>query len=58
LKKKSDYIAYHFVREGVTANEWLNAYESMDTNPSDVMTKPLPAGARSTKLVRGIMYDI
>ena len=58
LKKKSNSIAYHAVREGVATGEWLTGYEPTDTNISDLLTKPVPAGARRTRLVRGVMYYI
>ena len=58
LKKKSDYIAYHAVREGVVTREWLNRYEPTNTNVSYLLTKPVPAGARRTRLERGVIYYI
>jgi len=58
LKKKSNSIAYHAVREGVATNEWLTGYEPTDSNVSDLLTKPVPAGERRTRLVRGVMYFI
>ena len=35
LKKKSNSISYHAVREGVATGEWLTGYEPTDTNVSD-----------------------
>jgi hypothetical protein len=32
LKKKSNTIAYHFVREGVARDEWRTAYVNTDDN--------------------------
>ena len=58
LKMKLNSIAYHSVREGVAADEWITRYESGDNNRSDLLTKPIPAGKRRTRLVRGIMYNI
>ena len=58
LKKKSNSIAFHAVREGVATNEWLTGYEPTDSNVSDLLTKPVPAGERRTHLVRGVMYFI
>ncbi len=41
LKKKSNAIAYHFVREGVARDEWRTAYIGSDDNVADMLTKPL-----------------
>ena len=43
LKKKSNAIAYHFVREGSARKEWKTSYIKTGENPADVMTKSLPA---------------
>ena len=58
LKKKSNSIAYHCVREAVAMREIIITYEPTDTNVSDLMTKALPGGERRTTLVRRILYDI
>ena len=44
LKKKTSSVAYHFVREGVSMDEWRMAYVNTKENLSDLMTKNLPAG--------------
>ena len=44
LKKKSNSIAHNFVREGVTRDEFKTVYIKTEMNPSDLMTKALPAG--------------
>ena len=43
LKKKSQSIAYHFVREGAARDEWRTAYVNTHENEADLLTKPLPA---------------
>ena len=43
LNKKSNSIAYHAVREVVSAGEWLTGYEPTDTNVSQLLTKPVPS---------------
>ena len=48
LKKNSNSIVYHAVREGVATGEWLTGYEPMDTNVSDLLTKTIPGGKRRT----------
>ena len=58
LKKKSNSIAYHDVREVVATVEWLTGYEPTDTNVSELLTKPVPGGKSRTRLVRGVMYYI
>ena len=58
LKKKTASVSYHFVREGVSADEWRTTYINTKENPSDILTKNLPAGESRYKKVRMIMYDI
>ena len=57
LKKKSNAIAYHFVREGVARDEWRTAYVNTDENVADLLTKPL-SGAKRAKFVRMILQHI
>ena len=58
LKKKSNSIAYNYVREGVATGEWLTVYEPTNTNVSDFLTKSVPVGKRRNRLIWGIMYYI
>ena len=58
LKKKSNSIAYHLVREAVAMGELLLGYIESDSNPADVLTKPLPAGERRLRLVQEIVADV
>ena len=58
LKKKSNSISYHAVREGSATREGLTGYELTDTNVSDLLTKIVPGGDRSTRLIWGVMYYI
>ncbi len=58
LKKKSQSIAYHFVREGVARDEWRTAYVNTNDNPSDLLTNPLPAGGKREKFVQMILHHI
>ena len=58
LKKKSNSIAYHFVREGVARDEWRTAYVNTKDNPSDIATKVLPKGEDRRNKIRMLMYDI
>jgi hypothetical protein len=52
LKKKSQSIAYHFVREGVANDEWRTSYVSTHENEADLMTKLLPAGEKRRRFVK------
>ena len=58
LKKKSQSIAYHFVREGVARNEWQTAYVNTHENPADLLTKPLPAGEKRKLFVMMMLHHI
>jgi hypothetical protein len=49
LKKKSNAITYHFVREGCACDEWWTTYINTDKHVADLLTKPL-AGPKQTKL--------
>ena len=37
LKKKSNSIAYHFVREGTARDEWRFDYVKSCNNPADIL---------------------
>ena len=58
LKKKTSSVAYHYVREGVSSDEWRTTYINTKLNPSDVLTKNLPAGINRYNKVRMLLYDI
>ena len=56
--KKSNSIAYHFVRECVAMGELLTGYIKSEENPSDLMTKALPGGEKRAGLLRQLMWAI
>jgi hypothetical protein len=58
LKKKSQSIAFHFVREGVARDEWRTSYVSTHENESDLLTKVLPAGEKRRSHVRSLLHHI
>ena len=58
LKKKSNSIAYHFVREGCARDEWRTTYVNTHENPADLLTKPLPAGTKRTNFVRMLLHHV
>ena len=58
LKKKSQSIAYHFVREGVARDEWRTTYVNTNDNRSDLLTKLLPSGEKRRGFVRSLLHHI
>jgi hypothetical protein len=58
LKKKSQSIAYHFVREGSARDEWRTSYVNTNDNESDLLTKMLPAGEKRKGHVRNLLHHI
>ena len=58
LKKKSQSIAYHFVREGAARDEWRTGYVNTHENPADILTKSLLPGEKRTNFVNMILYHI
>ena len=58
LKKKASSVAYHFVHEGVSCDEWRTTYINTKDNPSDIMTKNVPAGMNRYRKVSMVLYDI
>jgi hypothetical protein len=55
LKKKSNSIAYHFVRECMAAGIGSVEYEPTNTNLADLLTKP-QVGVKRQELVKMILY--
>ena len=58
LKKKSQSIAYHFVREGVAKGEWRTSYVNTHENEADLLTKPLPDGEKRQGFVARLLHHI
>ena len=58
LKKKSQSIAYHFVREGAARDEWRTAHVSAHDNESDLLTKALPNGGKRRRFVGNLTHHI
>ena len=58
LKKKSQSIAYHFVREGVARDEWRTTYVNTHDNEADLLTKPLPHGEKRKGFARNLLHHI
>jgi hypothetical protein len=58
LKKKSQSIAYHFVREGAARSEWRTSYVNTHENEADLLTKQLPSGEKRKGFVRNLLHHI
>jgi hypothetical protein len=57
LKKKSNEICYHAVRESVAMNESRTGHISSEMNPADLGSKLVPPGAKRDRLVDMVLYD-
>jgi hypothetical protein len=55
LKKKSNSIAYHFVRENVAARVIKIGYESSESNLADMLTK-VQSGPVRSRLARNVLF--
>ena len=58
LKKKSQSVAYHFVREGVARDEWRTTYVSTHDNEADLLTKLLPSGEKRRGFVKNLLHHM
>jgi hypothetical protein len=58
LKKKSNSIAYHAVREAVAMGELLIGYVKSEENLADVLTKVLPDGKKRDSIIQAMLWDI
>jgi hypothetical protein len=58
LKKKSQSIACHFVREGAVRDKWHTAYVNTSLNEADLLTKLLPFGAKRKGFVMNLLHHI
>ena len=56
LKKKSNSIAYHFVREGCARDEWRATYVITHDNLADLLTKPLPSGEKRDGFIKRLLW--
>ena len=56
LKKKSSSIAYHFVRDGVSKDEWRTTYLNTHFNPADILTKSLPGGEKRSRFTSYFLH--
>jgi len=58
LKKKSNSIAYHFVRAGTACDEWRFNYIPSKDNPGDILASSRSNGLDRKRKVSLLMYDI
>ena len=58
INKKNQSIAYHFVREGATRDEWRTTYVNNHNNAADLLTKLMPSGEKRKGLFRRILQHI
>ena len=58
LKKKSQSIAYPFVREGVTRDEWRTSYVNTHDNEADLLSKQLPHAEKRKGFVSNLLHHI
>lgn len=58
LKKKSQSIAYHYVREGAARDEWRTTYVNTHFNEADLLTKVMLSGEKPQNFVRNILHHV
>ncbi len=58
LKKKSNSICFHAIRESVAMRESLTGHISTDENPADFATKVMYGGQKRNHLVGKVLFDI
>ena len=58
LRKKSNSVAYHFVRHGCALDEWRFTYCKSADNPADLMASPRAGGEDRKRKVQMMLYDL
>jgi hypothetical protein len=58
LKKNSQSIAYHFVREGAARDERRTSYVNTHENEADLLTQLLPSGEKRKGFVAKLLHHI
>ena len=58
LRKKNNFISYHFIREGSACREWKTGYIPRDENISDLLIATRPAGIQRLTHDNLIIYDM
>ena len=57
LKKKSNIIVFHHVRDGSAREKWSTEYVNTHENLADILTKPLSEEKR-WKFVRTLLHNL
>ena len=58
LKKKSNSVAYHFVREGCSADEFRITCVNTNGNIADLLTKTLQNGEKRRRLIGIVLHHV
>ena len=58
LKKESQSIVYHLVREGSTRDEWKTSYINTHENEADLLIKFLPNGEKRKGFLRRFLHHM
>jgi hypothetical protein len=58
LKKKSNSIFYHAVRESAATVESIIGHVPSVDNPADIFTKVVPGGQKRNHLIRLLLHDL
>jgi hypothetical protein len=58
LKKKSNSIFYHAVRESAAMGELIVGHVPFVDNPADIFTKVVPDGQKRNHLIRLLLHDL
>ena len=56
LKKKSNSICYHAVRESVAMGESITAHIPTECNPANLATKVMPGGQKRTGCISLVLW--
>jgi hypothetical protein len=58
MKKKTNAICYHAVRESAAMGESIIVHVLYVNNPSDICTKAVPGGQKRDHLIGLLLHDI
>jgi hypothetical protein len=58
LRKNSNSICYHEVRESSAMGESIIGHMSSVDNPADICTKVVPGGEKRNHLIRLLLHDL
>jgi hypothetical protein len=58
LKKKSNSICHHAVRESSVMGESIIGHVPSVDNPADICTKVVPGGQKRNHLIRLLLHDL